>query len=510
MSDAAAKRIPARLRRWILIWTPAVWLIAELLTYPKDRPVSSGFRSVLGGFVSDSIASYPAWIILTAALLVIAWAVLDWVRDVAKRRIALTLGALGLVLLVWALVAGGLPGWSPSQRSGAYGWLFQTVAILLVATALWQWGVSYPERASLVCWNISQTWRLFRAGWQGPAGLSIIVFAVAVALLAPFLADHAYLSPNARVGPPFQSASLSSYYLWFGTDEQGLSVLAEFIWSSRISLMVGLMAALMCTIIGAVIGIWSGYHGGWRGEAGMRVTDWFLVLPWLPLAMVLASVWGTSYLIIILIIGITSWPGTARVVRSQVLSVRELPFIERSRAIGSSHYHTMARHVLPNVVPLIFANTVLVIAIAILSETTLSFLGLGDPLNYSWGGMLRNAWISGAAGVPAWWYLLPPGIAIILIVMAFSLMGTAFDEVLDPKLREREESGARPDHQAAVPMPGMGGGMMVAPGAEGGSSLLGSDTGVRSVPGSGDGLSGRYGTDLAPRHDQDDEKGPGS
>jgi ABC-type dipeptide/oligopeptide/nickel transport system permease subunit len=243
---------------------------------------------------------------------------------------------------------------------------------------------------------------------------------------------------------------------------------------------------------------------------GMRVTDWFLVLPWLPLAMVLAAAWGTSYLIIILIIGITSWPSTARVVRSQTLSVRELPFIERSQAIGSSNYHTMVRHVLPNVFPLIFANTILVIAIAILSETTLSFLGLGDPLNFSWGGMLHNAWASGASGLPAWWYLMPPGIAIILIVMAFTLMGTAFDEVLDPKLRKREESGARPDQSAAVPMPGMAGGMVLGPGAEGGSSLLGSDTGVRTRPGSGEGLAGHYGSDVAPRSDHDDERRGGS
>ena len=172
----------------------------------------------------------------------------------------------------------------------------------------------------------------------------------------------------------------------------------------------------------------------------MRLTDAFLVIPWLPLAMVLAAAWGQNYWMIILIIGITSWPGTARVVRSDVLRVRELSFIERARAIGSSNRHIMTKHVLPNVMPLIFANLVLVVAIAILSETTLSFLGLGDPLNFSWGTMLHYAWVNGAAGLPAWWYLLPPGIAIILVVLAFTFIGTAYDEVLDPKLRKREDS----------------------------------------------------------------------
>jgi len=182
----------------------------------------------------------------------------------------------------------------------------------------------------------------------------------------------------------------------------------------------------------------------------MRITDVFLVLPWLPLAMVLAAAWGQNFWMIIIIIGITSWPGTARVVRSDTLRVRELQFMERARAIGSSNVHIMTKHVLPNVFPLIFANTILVVAIAILSETTLSFLGLGDPLNFSWGTMLNYAWENGAAGLPAWWYLLPPGIAIVLVVVAFTFIGTAFDEVLDPKLRKREESDERAKTRGAA------------------------------------------------------------
>ena len=119
----------------------------------------------------------------------------------------------------------------------------------------------------------------------------------------------------------------------------------------------------------------------------------------------------------------------------------------------------MRKHALPNVMPLIFANLVLVVAIAILSETTLSFLGLGDPLNFSWGMMLRNAWINGAAGLPAWWYLLPPGIAIVLVVLAFTFIGTAYDEVLDPKLRKREDSGSESRFAARTetPVVAMGG-----------------------------------------------------
>jgi uncharacterized membrane protein YfcA len=180
--------------------------------------------------------------------------------------------------------------------------------------------------------------------------------------------------------------------------------------------------------------------------------------------MVLAAAWGQNYWMIILIIGITSWPGTARVIRSDTLRVRELSFIERAKAIGSTNGHIMGKHVLPNVMPLIFANLVLVVAIAILSETTLSFLGLGDPLNFSWGTMLHYAWVNGAAGLPAWWYLLPPGIAIILVVLAFTFIGTAYDEVLDPKLRKREDSTgesrftARGEPAVAMGGAGVGGG----------------------------------------------------
>jgi peptide/nickel transport system permease protein len=246
------------------------------------------------------------------------------------------------------------------------------------------------------------------------------------------------------------------------------------------------LATVISTVLGAGIGIGAGYYGGWRGEAGMRVTDVFLVIPWLPLAMVLAATWGTSYLMIMFIIGITSWPGTARVVRSQVLAVKELPFIERGRAIGSSNWHIMSKHILPNVFPLIFANTILVVAIAILSETTLSFLGLGDPLRFSWGTMLHYVWASGGSTLPnTRMYVLAPGLAIVFVVVAFTFMGTAFDEVLDPKLRKREESGGDgaptskelqdidkdkipgPGERMLAPTPGGGGGGMIT-GAPGG------------------------------------------
>jgi len=462
--------IPRRYRNWVLFWTPVTWIVLELLMYPKDVPLSEGLSAVLKGFFSARIGAYPAWVLVLGAILTAGLGILGLARKSKARAFNLVLIDMGVVFAVWAfLTGGGASGWSVGQNVISYSWVLQTIVVVLGGAAAWFWAVGNPERAELTVWNTHQVWKLYRANWQGMVGLGILVVFLAMALLAPFLIDHALLDPNAQIKDsagnlymPYHPPT-ASYYNWFGTDQVGQSVLAQFIWSSRISLTVGLLAALMSTVVGAGIGIAAGFYGGWQGEVWMRLTDFFLVLPWLPLAMILATLLGPSYGTIILVVGLTSWPGTARVIRSDTLRVRELQFIERARAIGSSNGHIMRKHVLPNVMPLIFANLVLVVAIAILSETTLSFLGLGDPLNFSWGTMLRNAWINGAAGLPAWWYLLPPGIAIVLVVLAFTFIGTAYDEVLDPKLRKREDSGAENRFTArgetpAVAMGGAGGG----------------------------------------------------
>jgi peptide/nickel transport system permease protein len=181
----------------------------------------------------------------------------------------------------------------------------------------------------------------------------------------------------------------------------------------------------------------AGFFGGYVGGALMRVTEWFLVIPFLPLAIVLAAVLGPSVGNIILVIGITSWPATTRLIRAQVLTLKERLYVDRSRALGASNAHVIGRHILPNVSPLILANTTLTVPIAILSETTLSFLGLGDPTRASWGKMLQEAFSAGALTQRAWWYYLPPGLGIMLVVLAFTLCGQALEEILDPRLRER-------------------------------------------------------------------------
>jgi peptide/nickel transport system permease protein len=277
--------------------------------------------------------------------------------------------------------------------------------------------------------------RVFRKNKKGMAGLLILVFFVAVAVFAPLIASEEALDPTCPcTGPPLQPPSLE---FPFGTDDLGRSVFALTVWGSRVSLVVGFFATLISILIGSVVGIAAGYYGRWSETVLMRITDWFLVIPFLPLAIILASLLGRSLLIIIFVIGVTSWPSTARIVRAQVLSVKTRPYVERARALGASNWHLTTRHILPNVGPIIFANTVLLVAIAILSETTLSFLGLGDPLSTSWGTILDAAFNAGAATAGNWWWLVPPGVAIVLVVLAFTMCGYALDEILNPRLRRR-------------------------------------------------------------------------
>jgi peptide/nickel transport system permease protein len=280
----------------------------------------------------------------------------------------------------------------------------------------------------------ARAWKLFRRSRSGMAGLCVLVFFVLVALLAPVLAPETGLSVTQADGPIL--APPSSEY-WLGTDANGRSVLTLLIWGARISLFVGLMATVISVLIGTVVGLTSGYFGRWVGAVLFRLTEWFLVIPFLPLAIVLATVLGRSLLNIVIVIGVTSWPGTALLIRSQVLSIKERPYVERSRALGAGHRHLLRKHLLPNVVPIIFANTTLAVAVAILSETTLSFLGLGDPTRVSWGSMLDDAYSIGAITTGSWWYFVPPGVCVVLVVLAFTLVGQALEEVLNPKLRDR-------------------------------------------------------------------------
>ncbi|MGJ7905243.1 ABC transporter permease [Actinopolyspora sp. H202] len=279
---------------------------------------------------------------------------------------------------------------------------------------------------------LAEGWRVYRADRGGTFGLAVLLVVVGLALLAPVLTRSGELDVTRVQGAPLRPPSATN---WLGTDESGRSVLLLTWWGARMSLLVGLSAAVLSMVIGTVVGLLAAHFGGWVSTLLLRVTDFFLVLPALVLAIALSTVLSRGVFTIVLAIGVTSWPQTARLVRAQTLTVETRPYIERARALGGGHRHLLGKHVLPAVLPLVFATTTLTVASAIIAESTLSFLGLGDPSMISWGAMLKSAMDTGAVTAGAWWYLLPPGVGIAIVVLSFTLCGRALETVLNPKLR---------------------------------------------------------------------------
>ncbi|GAI40825.1 unnamed protein product, partial [marine sediment metagenome] len=219
-----------------------------------------------------------------------------------------------------------------------------------------------------------------------------------------------------------------------GRDDAGKDVLSQLIYGARVSLTVGFTASFMSMFIGTAVGLVAGYYGGRIGNALMRVVDFLLVIPDLPLMLVFISIWGRGLWKIILVIGLLGWTGGARVVRSQVLSIKERQFVLRARAIGAGSLRIIMRHIFPQVVPLILAQAVLSISGSIIAESSLSFLGLGDPMLVSWGMMLNFAF-ERAISRRAWWFLLPPGFAIVWVSVGLIMMGNTLEEIVNPRFK---------------------------------------------------------------------------
>lgn len=264
-----------------------------------------------------------------------------------------------------------------------------------------------------------------KAGKVGLVILSIFIF---IAVFAPFIAPHNPWVP----GTPFLSPSWGHP---LGTNDIGQDIFSELIYSARISLLIGFLAAFVTLVIGSLIGIVSGYYRGIVEEVLMGFTDVFLLIPSLPLLIILVAYLRPSIWIIILVIGFMGWEDEARIVRSQVLTVREIGYVEASKAIGTKNKIIMFRHVLPNVMPIILAKFILSVAGAMLTEAALSFLGFGDPIQKSWGTMLHYAFSMGGFVNNFWWWYLPPGLCISLAVLGFTLISFSFEEKADPRLR---------------------------------------------------------------------------
>jgi peptide/nickel transport system permease protein len=340
----------------------------------------------------------------------------------------------------WALLFVGLPLMAIASVLLISKW--RTDGSLVTSTDI--------DKMKLRLKRLKKMWTLFKSNRMGMVGFTFLLVFVGLALLAPVLSlvPGSPLSLEARDvpegglwenphPPTLERLPGMNYTHIFGTDYLGQDVWSMTIYGTRASLMVGVLATFISLCLGATTGLAAGYFGSKTDEVLMRATDFFLVLPWFPLMIVMMAILGRDFLWVIVVIGITSWPSTARIVRAQVLSIKERQFVERARCIGAGDGHIISTHVLPNVMPLIFANTVLLVALAIFSAAFLEFFGLGDPTIISWGTMLELAYAKGAFSSGAWWWILSPGMAIVLMVLSFSLTGYALDDVLNPKLRRR-------------------------------------------------------------------------
>jgi peptide/nickel transport system permease protein len=260
-------------------------------------------------------------------------------------------------------------------------------------------------------------------------GLTILALFTLTALFGPLFIHG---DVRDKVGPVFAHPS-GKFPL--GTDGGGSDMLKLLIIGSRVSLLVGFAAAGVSAIIGGAVGLLSGFFGGKTDVILMRITDYVLVIPDIPLMIVAAALFGRSLTNIILIIGVIYWTSTARLIRAQVKSVRERVYVKRARALGSGNTRLIFRHVLPQVTPLLIANTVLLVAYAIFAETFITFLGLGDPSVVSWGRLIENAFTDDAILNNAWWAIVPPGVAVTIVVLACTMTGQAIEDALNPRLR---------------------------------------------------------------------------
>jgi peptide/nickel transport system permease protein len=276
--------------------------------------------------------------------------------------------------------------------------------------------------------------RDFAARRAAMAGLAILVALIILALAAPLFIHASDLDV---VNAPGQPLSPPSARFWLGTDYAGRSIVPLLIWGTRPSLAIALIATALTMIVGSVIGLLAGHYGGISSRVLMAITDWFIALPTLPLAIALAAVLGQGDASITIAIAVTSWPGTARLIRAQTLAVEARPFIERAKALGARDSQLVGRHVLPNVMPFVLVSATLTVSGAIISEVTLEFLGLGNPTEVSWGAMINQAFFQGAVTRGAWWYILPPGIAIVIVALGFTMIGRAVENILNPRMARR-------------------------------------------------------------------------
>ncbi|MBB5857845.1 ABC transporter permease [Amycolatopsis umgeniensis] len=279
--------------------------------------------------------------------------------------------------------------------------------------------------------------KVLRDHKSAAVGLALIAVFVVVSILAPYLSPYSAVESSCAVFEP------PSGRHWLGCDDGGVDMVSLLMHGGQTSLVVAFTATLVSMAIGGTVAIVAGYFGGWPDTVLMRITDVLLVLPDLVLAMVIAAVWGPSLFHVILVIGLLQWTSTARIVRAEVLSLRERAYVKRARGLGASNGRVIVRHILPHVGPLLIANTVLTVSAAIYLETALAFLGLQDPSVTTWGTILEHAFARTAISSGAWWAIVPDGFVIAAVSIGCFLLGRAIEDALNPRLKISHLSGRR-------------------------------------------------------------------
>ncbi|RLI57080.1 MAG: hypothetical protein DRO87_07405 [Candidatus Thorarchaeota archaeon] len=283
--------------------------------------------------------------------------------------------------------------------------------------------------------NIESFWREFLYHPMGIIGLAIISAIVLIGLLAPVLAPYGWGEGSLQLEDLLQPPSAEH---WLGTNHRGEDIFSRILYGSQISLLVGFAASIVAVFMGTSIGLVAGYYGGFIDTILMRITDVFLCLPTLPLMLIFLVLFGQGIQNVIIVIAILGWTGTARMVRSEALSLRERPLTEAAHALGASDSYILIKHIMPNTLPLILANMILGVVNAILNEAGIAFLGFvdihGQP---SWGVILHWAWNNAALLSNRWWWFIPPGLLIMLTTLGFVFISHTADKVVNPRLRGR-------------------------------------------------------------------------
>jgi peptide/nickel transport system permease protein len=293
---------------------------------------------------------------------------------------------------------------------------------------------SFSEHAFLFKRFVREQREVFRGERLSIAGLVIVGMFVILAFIGPYIAPYAPFEATVNEWGMVPKDKTPSAAHWFGLTRFGYDIFSQAIISARTAVVVGLVSAVMVVFVGANWGLIAGYYGGWIDETIMRVTDIAYGIPFLPMAIVLMTLLGRGVSNIIIVIVALFWRTTSRVIRAQVLSIKERPFIYAARVAGASDLRIIYRHIAPNVLPMTFLYIAFAVGWAVIAETSISFLGFGDPDVISWGQMIHHVF-AGQMFREAWWWYLPPGFCIVLLVMSTFWIGLAYEKVINPRLK---------------------------------------------------------------------------